>query len=336
MSINQSVGVLRIAAIVMTLAAVTFISVVPQANNDFWLQTKIGEIIFREHAIPSTLLFPFTEIQTAKFNAHEWLPSLFFFGLVSTVGEDSLPLVLGAAGLLLFGVAAWLAYRRGEGSLPLALLSGLVAVGVENFRQSLRPEIISLIILGIYWLLLENCRKNPSRLSWFGALLIVVIWSNTHGSFVLAPIIGGIYAIGVWIDGRRPSDFSHFASATSARQFAIFSVAALACTLVNPFGWDLLKFVFEFGNSSYINQNVIEWYSIFDPRLRDQRGLWIGVACASALILSALVRLKRLSAVDALLLFPAANTPCHSICRLPRNCFCLYLPPSRCSVLESA
>jgi hypothetical protein len=79
-------------------------------------------------------------------------------------------------------------------------------------------------------------------------------------------------------------------------------LAALACALVTPFGWTLLKFVVEFSNSDFINQNVVEWYSVLDSRLRGQRGLWIGLACASTVTVAALARWKKLSAVDALML----------------------------------
>jgi len=290
----------RLIAVVVTLAAVAFISVVPQVANDFWLQAKVGELIVHEHAIPATVLFPFTEIRNAPFNAHEWLSSVFFFGLLNAVGEAGLPLTLGVSGLVLFALMAWLAYRRSEGNLPLALLLGLVAVGAENFRHSMRPELISLIILGVYWHLLEACRHRLSPAALFGALLMVVLWSNTHGSFILAPIIACLYAGGVWLDGYR--DPERFTSATSAKTFALFAVAAWCCTLINPFDWGLLKFVVEFGNSTFINQNVVEWYSIFDARLQGQRGLWIGWMCACTVTTTALVRWKKLSAVDALML----------------------------------
>ncbi len=74
--VSIQLKVWRIAAVVLTLSTVVFISVVPQVSNDFWLQVKVGEIIAHDHAIPKTVLFPFTEVRNAPFNAHEWLPSL--------------------------------------------------------------------------------------------------------------------------------------------------------------------------------------------------------------------------------------------------------------------
>jgi L-threonylcarbamoyladenylate synthase len=101
--------------------------VVPQVSNDFWLQAKVGELIARDHAIPKTILFPFTEIRDARFNAHEWLPSLLFYWLIDLVGEDGLPLVMGAAGVALFSPhdLACLPAQRQEFAAGLAVgLSG--------------------------------------------------------------------------------------------------------------------------------------------------------------------------------------------------------------------
>jgi len=298
---GSSSALLRVVALVILVAAVTFISVMPQVSNDFWLQAKVGELIVQNHAIPTTVLFPFTTIQTAQFNAHEWLPSILFFALVRVFGEDGLPLVLGVAGLLLFATMSWLAYLRSGKNLPLSLMLGLMAVAVENYRHYLRPELVSLIFLGAYWLLLDANRRSPAVGNWLGALVIVVFWANTHGSFILAPLIGGVYATGTWIDSHRRMSEIPDSPITSYEAFALFTVVALVCTLINPFGWNLLKFVFDFSRSSVAHQYVLEWLPTFDQRMRHTRGLWIGVACgifASSVLLR---HARKVSAVDGLM-----------------------------------
>lgn len=290
----------RIAALVAILTAVAFISVAPQVSNDFWLQAKVGEIIARDHVIPKTILFPFTEIRDARFNAHEWLPSLMFYWLINLVGEDGLPLVMGVAGLALFSLMAWLAYRRSDKNLPVALLLGFLAVGVENQRHFLRPELVSLFLLGFYWLLLEACRRKPRMLAWMGALLVVVLWANTHGSFILAPIIAAIYAVGLWVDGHRAAISGDLRQKQLPKAFAVFAIAALAATLVNPVGPELLRFVVDFGHSD-TKVMVNEWLPTFSAGWHGLPGVWIGVGCAVLTGAVMLFQWRKLSAVDALL-----------------------------------
>ncbi|WP_436157140.1 hypothetical protein [Polaromonas sp. LjRoot131] len=289
------------AALAMIIIAVVFISVVPQVSNDFWLQAKVGELIARDHAIPKTILFPFTEIRDARFNAHEWLPSLLFYWLIGLVGEDGLPLVMGAAGVALFTLMAWLAYRRSGKNLPLALLLGFLAVGIENQRHFLRPELVSLFLLGFYWLLLDICRSRPRPLAWAGALLVVVLWANTHGSFILAPIIAAIYAVGLWLDGLRSGIAGNMRPKQIPKAFAIFSIAALAACLVNPFGLDLLQFVVNFGHADTDKMIINEWMPTFNPGWYEVPAVWMGLGCAAVTATVMWVQWRRLSAVEALM-----------------------------------
>lgn len=291
----------RIAALVLTIAAVIFISVIPQISNDFWLQVKVGELIAESHWIPKTILFPFTEAKDAPFNAHEWLPSLFFYHLINTVGENSLPPVMGGAGLILFGVMTCLAYQRSENNFPLAVFLGFLAVCVENQRHFLRPELLTLIMLGLYWYLLESCRQRSHYLRWFSAWFIVVLWTNTHGSFILAPIISTIYTIGIWIDQRLPTINDPATPRGRPMPFLWFTLAALLATLLNPVGIELWRFVIDFGHSSSTKYMVYEWLPTFHPHWRSNRGFWIGIGCASITTILMAIRWRRLRAVDVLL-----------------------------------
>lgn len=273
----------------------------PQVANDFWLQAKVGELIARDHTIPKTILFPFTEIRDAHFNAHEWLPSLMFYWLIQLVGEDGLPLVMGVAGVALFCLMAWLAYRRSEKNLPVALLLGFLAVGVENQRHFLRPELVSLFLLGFYWLLLEACRQRPRPLTWAGALLVVILWANTHGSFILAPVIAAIYAVGLWLDALRLGAAGDPRQKRISKAFALFSIAALAASLVNPAGLELLQFVVNFAHADADKVMINEWMPTFMPGWREIPAIWIGLGCAAFTGAVMLLQWRRLSAVDLLL-----------------------------------
>lgn len=290
----------RISALVLAIAAVAFISVAPQVANDFWLQAKVGELIADTHAIPKTVQFTYTPAQNQPFHAHEWLVSLGFHGLIQLVGESGLPIALGFAGLGLFGLMTWLAYRRGEGNLPLAALFGLLAVGVENHRHFLRPELIAIFLLGVYLLLLESGRRDRRFLPFAGAWLVVVVWANSHGSFVLAPILSVLYAIGIWVDGRYSIGNHNENYRGRALVFMAFSVSTLGAIICNPDGLDLLRFVVDFSHSNAPKVMVMEWLPTFDPRFRDNRGFWIGLGCAALTAIAMAVRWRNLSAVNVL------------------------------------
>lgn len=291
----------RITAMVLTIAMVAFIGVMPQASNDFWLQAKVGEMIVHDRAIPQTVLFAFTPVKDAPFNAHEWLPSVLFYGLIQVFGEDGLPLVLGGLVLTLFAVMVRLAYLKSGGNLPWAILLATIAVGVANTRNYLRPELLTLILLALYWMALERYRRTANWTSWAAALAIVIVWANTHGSFILAPIIASVYALGVILDCYRKPHPDRVTSKATPRQFGLITVTALVCTLATPFGWELLRFVFEFNGAQLARTYIVEWMPTLDPRLFGNRTWQIGAAGLLLMVGSTLLNWKRLSAVELLM-----------------------------------
>ena len=289
-----------IATFTLAIIVVMFVSTQPQGANDFWMQAKVGELIVRDHQIPSTLLFPFTQAQDFKFNAHEWLPSILFFSLAHAVDLDGLALVTGAAGLLLFAMMVALCYRRSNGNLALSLVLGLLPVAVENYRHTLRPELVSLLLLVAYLYFLDFCRSSKSIVAGFGALLVVVLWANTHGSFILAPVIALACAVGALADKYRPAAFGKLPVAPVPGTFFLIAVLSIACTLANPSGLEQLKFVVGFSQS---NIRMYEWLPSFDPRVMEQRGFKIALLCAIGTLGAVALNWRRMSAIDVLLLF---------------------------------
>lgn len=292
----------KVIAIVSILVSISFIGVMPQTANDFWLQAKVGELIWQSGEIPQTLLFPFTPIHAATFNAHEWLSSVVFHGMIAALGEGSLPLLLGGLWLALFATVAKLAHLRSRGNMALALILGLVAIGVANYRNFLRPELFSLILLTGYLFFLEKIRLRTEKKYGFAALLTVVVWANIHGSFILAPILSLLYAAGAFTDHMRGLQGSaHDSNAFKAKVFGYLSIAVLASCLVNPFGFDLIKFVFEFSDSNLARTHIVEWFPTFDIRFYGIRGWWIGLSVLCLTTLFMMVRRRELSATDLLI-----------------------------------
>ncbi|WP_374663224.1 hypothetical protein [Ramlibacter sp.] len=299
-------GPLAIAALVATLVLVTIATCVPMQSNDFWLQARVGRWIIENGEIPRTLLFPFTEVRDRPFNVHEWLPSVLFHGFIVTVGEDNLRLVLGALGLLLFGLAARLAWRLTH-SLGASLLLGLVAVAVANYRHYLRPEIVALLLL--LWLLhlLVACQQDGRwrRLLW--GLPIALIWANSHGSFLLGPVVAGLFATGegaqaAWPLRSRDRTVWLPAALRAGGPYALLALAMALASLVNPLGWGMYTFAFELTRSQVARTFLTEWLPTLTPKYIDTRFVLLFLAVFALSWLVAVLRRDRLRWADWLLL----------------------------------
>jgi hypothetical protein len=289
-----------LASIVLSVLAVLYVCIVPLNGSDFWLQAKIGEIIVSSHAIPDTVLFPFTEVASEKFNAHEWLTSIFFQYLLASIGESSMPLLIGFLGLVLFAQMSYLAYGRGNFSLPVAILCGLIAIAAENYRHVLRPELISLVLMGGFWIFLEKFRQRPCLKMGICVMFFLVLWVNSHGSFVLGPIIISLYVAGTYINEVKTSGFLYWKPSLSTLQLSMLGVASCACCLLNPFGFELVRFAIGFGGANNLHTLPGEWMPTFDSRVFTLRGFWIGVATWVFVLLALLLRKNSWDAIDVL------------------------------------
>ena len=246
------------------------------------------------------MLFPFTEVAEQIFNAHEWLTSVGFGLLVRAVGVDGLTPVLALLGVVYFLMVAWLARQRSQGNLTVALIGGVLAVATENYRHVLRPELITMLIMVVYWMLLERMRRQPSIALALVSLLLVVVWVNSHGSFILAPVLAGLYAGGAWLDSVLQTR-KLVKPPREAWFFGVLCVLGWGACLVNPFGLEMLQFVFSFSRSKELETSVTEWLPTWDPRLWRLPTLWVFAGVWSATLATMVWHRKRVPARDWLI-----------------------------------
>lgn len=300
-SATQNLRALLLAATLVALAPLLF---VPPGANDFWLQVKIGEMIVTQGAIPRTVLFPFTEIRDNAFNAHEWLSSVLFYELEHHLGHPALLFVLGGLGLCLFALSVWLVRRRG-GGLAQSLLLGCMAMLVANYRHILRPEILGLVLLLGLFHLLEGFRQGRRGywLAW--SLPLVALWANLHGSFVLAPVLASLFALGAAGDALRaaPSGARLRAAWAAAGPYGVAGAGMLLATLANPFGIELLQFALGYAQSSTLAREYIhEWTPTFAADFRAQGAFYAWLACVAITLGCCVKYRKRVAVLDVVLI----------------------------------
>jgi hypothetical protein len=265
---------LNAALTAATIVVVALLCFVPVSSNDLWLHAAIGRIIWTTGEIPRTALFPFTEASQFPFHAHEWLVSLLLYSLVKYLGIDALVFVKGLLGLALFGLCARLAHRL-TGRFTETLLVALAVMIVVNFRFFLRPELFALFFtLAVLWLMIEYRAQRR----WFYLLAcgpLAALWANCHGSFPLALVVGTIFACGAALEALRAQAGARLrASVRAARPYLLATALMALATLLNPYGAQLYRFVWELQNATFIRSYVYEWLPTFSPLFVESRGFW--------------------------------------------------------------
>jgi hypothetical protein len=110
----------------------------------------------------------------------------------------------------------------------------------------MRSQMIGFTLFCVSLWLIEGRRDRPRSL--WALPVIVAVWANVHGSFVLGPLLGGL----AWLEDRRDR-------APVARTTLVATAVACVATLANPFGWRVLGYTVQIGTNSTIRNLISEW-----------------------------------------------------------------------------
>lgn len=204
-------------ATICALVALAFLlGLFPMHDHDTWWHLATARLIVSTHAVPSVDVFTWTADKL--WIDLYWLPQLIMLALYSLGGATALVLAKSSACALV----AWLGLRAGKRApswtLVLAWIPALVLV---SGRICERPETVSFILLAAWLAVLGQAPRSP-RLLWLLSPL-QCLWVNSHGLFVLGPLLLGAYLLAP--ESQRD------------RTTALSGLATLAACFVNPYGW---------------------------------------------------------------------------------------------------
>ena len=216
---------------------------VPLPAVDLAYQVRAGDEILRTGALPGADTYTFT-IAGAPWTDQQWLAQVLLAAGYRLGGWEVLAVLRAALVAGAFGLLAWTALLRGAGERTAAVLS-LVAFALAAPALALRPQLFGIVVFAVL-LMLAAARVRSPRVWWFAPLL-VAMWANLHGSFVLGPLLLAY----VWLD-----DLVRGRPATAS---LIVLLAGTAATLLNPFGLGAWSYAAGIGSSPVITQQVSEW-----------------------------------------------------------------------------
>jgi hypothetical protein len=169
-------------------------------DPDFWWHLKTGEWIWQHKAVPYVDPFSYT-FKGAEWINYEWLFHAVIYPIYQLSGFGGLIIFVIICVLSIF-LILFFACREVEGgnrwlSITILFLALLVAWG----RFSVRPQMISFILLALYLYLLILHREDKITTRKLMLLLIPtqIVWVNVHGSFLLGIFLVGAYALGRFV-----------------------------------------------------------------------------------------------------------------------------------------
>jgi hypothetical protein len=290
-------------------------------DSDTGWHIRTGERILMTHTLPSSDPYSFSR-PGAAWMAWEWGSDV-LMGLAHRA--DGLR---GVTALFALTIAAcsWMWFRLHwavGGNFYIACAMMPPMINTASLHWLARPHIFSwLFLIGAVW----YAELAPQRFGVkqaVGIAAAAALWANLHASFFLAPIIALIYAAShfvrplIW-DLDKASEFAR------ARWFLLAAAAALAGSLVNPYGWRLHAHVASYLMDGELLDRVAEFQS-FNFHAAGSAQLLATLALAAvggtlaltqknvahfllaALFCLAALRSARMLPLVALLILPLAN-----------------------------
>jgi hypothetical protein len=252
-------------AVVLVAASFFRASNAPIWHLDTWSHWKYGQWIWEHGRIPEREPFsPYSDPDVRLVN-NAWLSQVICSQTYTLSGMEGIALLYGLAEAT--KAALYLAaFRRVSGSLPLAVL-GVALMQAARWKMFgvFRPEAIGEVCWAA---LLFACARQPlSRAAVAGVPLVLGLWANLHGGFLLGLALLGVLLAGSVTDSAACGLLAPLsplprgargASGLKARRLALASVLALAATCMNPYGPNLLIETVRFGRLPVL-QEVVEW-----------------------------------------------------------------------------
>jgi len=237
---------------IVLLLVLSIAFLLPIPPNDYWWYLRLGKEIIHTGAVPEVDTFSSTQFGQ-PITYHSWLSAVLFY-LIEQIGGNTLTILVRGIIIAAFYFCVWYICRLAGGGARLAALVTFVAVIASSNNWAVRPQLFSLIIFALSLLSLWQWRQGHTR--WVWALpLLMLLWVNLHGAFILGFLLVGAALIG---GGGKKRDL-------------LVALALMGLTsLINPRGWGAWAYVVSLLSDPASQQYGVEWHP---PDI----GVWQGI-----------------------------------------------------------
>lgn len=227
-------------------------------DGDTGYHIRAGEFIIETWSVPQHDIFSF-HTPAIPWTAHEWLSEVVmailhqWFGLTGVVIFFSC--LIASIYYLMFRQL-----RKDDGNIFAVVVIVILVFATSHLHWLARPHIFSLLLLVIWYRILDNYEyRGINQLYVLPPLM--VLWVNLHGGYITGIILLGIYCFGSLVSCCFNDTTSHTKTLRRFNGYIILLCICLAATLINPYGYHIILFPFNLVGNKYLMANVNEFLS---------------------------------------------------------------------------
>jgi hypothetical protein len=223
---------------------------------DFWWHLKAGEIIVTTRSLPQTDLFSYT-CAGKQFVLQNWLVEALYY-LMYRAGGLELLVFVNALLLVLALLPIYHLCRLSTASLRLSVLISLLPAVLLLYFGSVRSQVFSFILFGVFYWVLSAYRNRRRDLLWSMPVLMA-LWVNLHGGFVLGLGLIGLVLVCEAVRRVINGPISTVLSVGEIGRLGLFFVVTTLASLANPWGYKIYTYARSVAGTPYSRSQVLEW-----------------------------------------------------------------------------
>jgi hypothetical protein len=223
-----------------------FVALTPIPPNDLWWHMAAGRLMVNEGRIIAENRWSYTLPADTPYVFQSWLSEIIMYGTWHLGGVPLLAMLRLCAISGGYALVGWHAMRHSSGRATALALIVAALVGWNNW--TLRPQTLAMPVGAAFLVVLGEYLAGSLPKRWLALLpLLMLLWVNLHGSFILGLGLLGAALAGALLQ-RQP-----------ITELAIAFATSLLAALCNPLGLGILGYLQTMlGNN--INQSmIVEW-----------------------------------------------------------------------------
>ncbi len=242
---------LQLAVLCLTLALAFVSQLIPIYTVDVFYHLAVGEWILEHRDLPEVGLFSATR------GDHAWVDNEWGFQVLVTLVDMTFGvrgLVILCALLMTAALALLSAclYRRGLPALAVALLVGVSALAMTPL--TVRPQNLTYVMAAAFLWGVSELVERKSRVPLTLLPILMVVWVNCHGGFVI-----GLVILAIPIAAELGSRLLRAPSEAPLWELSRTFLITFAASFLNPYGWRQVVYPIEYALRPGLTAFNQEW-----------------------------------------------------------------------------
>ena len=282
----------RVADMLFVAVFIGVIALGPRLMNmdgDLGRHLTIGGYILDELTIPTRDIFSHS-MSGVHLTPHEWFAQVLFALSYRAAGLDGVVVLCALVLAATFTIVYKQALSRSQ-IILVALSLTVLAAAAASVHWLARPHIFTLLFTVLWMGELERWRRGDAW-RWWSLPLIMLVWVNTHGAFIVGIVIWLVFLVGSWVASMvkvkwqfdvQPGDINS-QDPERIRQLLLAGLPVLFVTIINPAGLNVWSTTFGFLQNQYLVSHTVEYQA---PNFQDS-SFWpfLLMICLSLLLLA--------------------------------------------------